>query len=162
MLVNLLCADASTCAVGIGRYVCGLVCMCGVDERKWLRVGTSAYIRGERLTGVMHDVKPVSDDPPPLGVLQLPIGDCNHNSIAPPFAFFWGPLGMPLHLCSAAPAEVRERRRKRVMEKGQWSHSGISVLPETMQVGRGPHARAGVCAHVRQKRRRRRGPSSLN
>jgi hypothetical protein len=34
MLVILPCADASTCAVGIGRYVSGLVCMCGVVEGK--------------------------------------------------------------------------------------------------------------------------------
>jgi hypothetical protein len=108
--------------------------------------------RGEQLTVVLHDVKPVSDDPPPVGVLQLPIGDCNHNSIAPPFVF-WGPLRLPLHLCSAAPAEVRERGRKGEREKGQRSHLGIIVLPEILQVGRGPHALARrVCARAAKEK----------
>ena len=90
--------------------------MCGVVEGKWLRVGTSAHMRGERLTGVLHDVKTVSDDPPPVGVLQLPIGDCNHNSIAPPVASFWGPLRLPLHLCSARRGQ-REREEGREGER---------------------------------------------
>jgi hypothetical protein len=122
--------------------------MCGVVEGKWLRVGTSAHMRGERLTGVLHDVKTVSDDPPPVGVLQLPIGDCNHNSIAPTFAFLWGPFRLPLHLCSAAPADVRERGRKGGREKGQRSHLGIIVLPEITQAWRGPLALARACEHT--------------